>query len=54
MAGTMAFKWGGCSIAASHWTAPGYDKPKVPMLPSDHDCLAAHSMVSYPSCRSWR
>ena len=23
MAGTMAFKWGGCSMAASHWTAPG-------------------------------
>ena len=49
MAGTMAFRWGGPSIAASHCTAPGYDSPNVPTLPSDQGWRAAHSMVSKPS-----
>ena len=49
IAGTIAFKWGGDSTAASHCTAPGYESPMVPTLPVDHGWLAAHSIVSYPS-----
>src|SRR3954447_24439171 len=53
MAGTIALSDGGCSTAASHSTAPGYDRPKVPTDPLDQGWRAAHSMVSYlsrPSC----
>ena len=46
IAGTIAFKCGGDSTAASHCTAPGYESPKVPTLPFDQGCAAAHSMVS--------
>ena len=49
IAGTIAARCGGDSIAASHCTAPGYDNPKVPTRPFDHGCAAAHSMVSKPS-----
>ena len=49
----MAFRCGGFSTAASHCTAPGYDSPNVPTAPFDHGCVAAHSMVSYPSCPSF-
>ena len=54
MAGTMAFRCGGDSTAASHCTAPGYERPNVPTEPSDHGWAAAHSMVSNPSCPSLR
>ena len=33
IAGTIAFRCGGDSTAASHCTAPGYDSPKVPISP---------------------
>ena len=46
VAGVMATRCGGASIAASHWTAPGYERPKVPTLPLLQGCTAAHSMVS--------
>jgi hypothetical protein len=46
IAGTIALRWGGLSTAASHWTAPGYDRPNVPTVPSDQGCRAAHSIVS--------
>ena len=49
IAGTIATRCGGDSMAASHWTAPGYDRPKVPMRPEDQGCAAAHSIVSKPS-----
>src|SRR5687768_11264479 len=52
MAGTIAFSDGGFSTAASHWTAPGYERPNVPIHPVDHGCFAAHSIVSYPSLPS--
>ena len=46
MAGTMALRWGGDSTAASHCTAPGYDRPNVPTWPLDQGWTAAHSIVS--------
>src|ERR671922_585501 len=49
IAGTIALRCGGFSTAASHCTAPGYDRPNVPTAPFDQDWAAAHSMVSYPS-----
>ena len=46
IAGTIALSEGGCSTAASHCTAPGYESPKVPTAPFDHGWCAAHSIVS--------
>ena len=46
IAGTIALSEGGCSTAASHCTAPGYESPKVPTAPFDQGWRAAHSIVS--------
>lgn len=52
IAGTIAMRCGGDCTAASHCTAPGYERPNVPTWPLDHDCAAAHSIVSKPSLPS--
>ena len=46
IAGAIATRCGGDSTAASHCTAPGYESPKLPTLPSDQGWAAAHSIVS--------
>jgi hypothetical protein len=53
MKGVMVTRCGGFSIAASHWTAPGYESPAMPTLPFTYGSDATHSTVSYPSSPSW-
>src|SRR6266516_4456248 len=42
MAGTMATRCGGRSVAGSHCVAPTYEKPYMPTFPLEPGSLAAH------------
>ncbi|CAM5655964.1 hypothetical protein SCALM49S_07794 [Streptomyces californicus] len=49
IAGAMARRCGGFSIAASHCTIAWYEVPAMATFPSHQGCPAVHSTVSYPS-----
>jgi hypothetical protein len=47
--GAMAFRWGGCSMAAQNWVTPSHEFPAMPTAPLHQSNWAACSMISQQS-----
>ena len=47
--GAIAFRWGGCSMAAQYCTTPSHELPAMPTAPLHQSYWAACSMMSWQS-----